>query len=60
LPGTFVGVRAVEQDDALTKRAIRQQAQQITLGAARFGEDYGLFRAAMLLGLGKGDVQRLQ
>jgi hypothetical protein len=58
--GAVVGVRAVEQDDALSKRAVRQHAKQVALGAARFGEDDGLLLGADFLGLGEGDGQRLQ
>ena len=49
-----------DRHDALGKRAVHQQAQQIALGAARFGEDDGLPRRADFLRLGKGDLQSLE
>ncbi len=39
---------------------IRQQAQQIALGAARLGEDDGLLRCIQSLGLGEGDPECLE
>ena len=59
-PGALVGVGAVEQDDALGIGAVRQQPQQIALGAARLGEDDGLLLGAQGLGLGEGDAEGLE
>ncbi len=56
----FVGVRAVEQDDALGEWAVGQHAQQIALGPPGLGEDDGLLRGPDFLCLGEGDVQRLE
>lgn len=39
---------------------IRQQAQQIALGAAGLGEDDGLLRRTQRLGLGEGDTECLE
>ncbi len=58
--GAVVGVRAIEQDDAVRKWAITQQAQQVALGAPGFGKDDGLFGAAEFTGFGKGNVQGLE
>ena len=60
LLGTLIGIGAIEQGNTLGKGAVCQKAQQVGLGAARFGEDDRLLFRAYFPGLGKGDVQRLK
>ena len=56
----LVRVGAVEQHNAFGVGAVGQNAQQIRLRAARFGENDRLLRRAELLRLGEGDAERLQ
>ena len=56
----LVRVAAVEQNDGIGERAVREHAQQIGLSAPRLGEDDRLFRRSELAGLREADFQRSQ
>lgn len=58
LARALVRIAAVEEDDAVLPRAVREHPQQIALRTPGLGEDDGLLRRAERTRLREGDIER--